>query len=156
MLAAHMGFSAAERDRVRRFWDAPNLVASEGLKAVDMFEAVADGRIKALWIMGTNPAVSLPRADAMRDALAKLELLVVSENVASNDTLGRAHIALAHDAGEVRDRVPLDELAEAEAVPALDALVLEFDFYGRLIGIEVTNAAASVLPPALLDSAERT
>jgi len=41
-------------------------------------------------------------------------------------------------------------------VPALDALVLEFDFYGRLIGIEVTNASASVLPPALLDSAERT
>ena len=94
MLAAHMGFSAAERDRVRRFWDAPNLVAGEGLKAVDMFEAVADGRIKALWIMGTNPAVSLPRADAMRDALAKLELLVVSENVASNDTMARAHIAL--------------------------------------------------------------
>ena len=94
MLAAHMGFSAAERDRVRRFWNAPNLVAGEGLKAVDMFEAVADGRIKALWIMGTNPAVSLPRADAMRDALARLELLVVSENVASNDTVARAHIAL--------------------------------------------------------------
>jgi hypothetical protein len=72
------------------------------------------------------------------------------------DDGGRAHIALAHGGGEVRDRVPLDELAEAEAVPALDALVLEFDFYGRLIGIEVTNAAASVLPPALLDSAERT
>ena len=47
-----------------------------------MFEAVADGRIKALWVMGTNPAVSLPRADAVREALAKLDLLVVSENVA--------------------------------------------------------------------------
>ena len=94
MLAAHMGFSADERDRVRRFWNAPNLVAGEGLKAVDMFEAVADGRIKALWIMGTNPAVSLPRADAMRAALSQLELLVVSDNVASNDTVARAHIAL--------------------------------------------------------------
>ncbi len=94
MLAAHMGFSADERDRVRRFWNAPNLVAGEGLKAVDMFEAVADGRIKALWIMGTNPAVSLPRADAMRAALSRLELLVVSDNVASNDTVARAHIAL--------------------------------------------------------------
>ena len=57
----------AERDRVRRFWNAPNLVAGEGLKAVDMFDAIADGRIKALWVMGTNPAVSLPRADAVRD-----------------------------------------------------------------------------------------
>ena len=67
MLAAHMGFSEAERDRVRRFWNAPNLVSGEGLKAVAMFDAVADGRIKALWVMGTNPAVSLPRADAMCD-----------------------------------------------------------------------------------------
>ena len=94
MLAAHMGFSAAERDRVRRFWDAPNLVAGEGLKAVDMFDAIADGRIKALWVMGTNPAVSLPRADAMRRALSRLELLVVADNVASNDTVSLAHIAL--------------------------------------------------------------
>ena len=57
MLAAHMGFAAPERARVRRFWGAPNLVAGEGLKAVDMFDAVAAGRIKALWIMGSNPAV---------------------------------------------------------------------------------------------------
>jgi assimilatory nitrate reductase catalytic subunit len=94
MLAAHMGFSVADRDRVRRFWEAPNLVAGEGHKAVAMFEAIADGRIKALWVMGTNPAVSLPRADAVREALAKLNLLVVSETVASNDTANRAHIRL--------------------------------------------------------------
>ena len=95
MLAAHMGFSEAERDRVRRFWNAPNLVSGQGLKAVDMFDAVADGRIKALWVMGTNPAVSLPRADAVRAALAKLDLLVVSENVACNDTVAHAHVAPA-------------------------------------------------------------
>ena len=94
MLAAHMGFSEAERDRVRRFWNAPNLVSGQGLKAVDMFDAVADGRIKALWVMGTNPAVSLPRADAVRAALARLDLLVVSENVASNDTVAHAHVRL--------------------------------------------------------------
>jgi assimilatory nitrate reductase catalytic subunit len=94
MLAAHMGFSEADRDRVRRFWRAPNLVAGEGLKAVDMFDAVADDHIKALWVMGTNPAVSLPRADAMEAALARLELLIVSENVAGNDTVKHAHIRL--------------------------------------------------------------
>ena len=94
MLAAHMGFSEAERDRVRRFWDAPNLVSGEGLKAVRMFDAIADGRIKALWVMGTNPAVSLPRADAVRAALARLDVLVVSENVAGNDTVRHAHIRL--------------------------------------------------------------
>jgi assimilatory nitrate reductase catalytic subunit len=42
-LAAHMGFSPSETDRVRRFWDAPRMAASEGLKAVDMFEAIERG-----------------------------------------------------------------------------------------------------------------
>ena len=46
-------------------------------------------------------------------------------------------------------------LDEAEVVPSLGSLVLHFDFYGRLAAIEVTGSAASVLPPSLLDSAER-
>ncbi len=86
-LAAHMGFSPAEIDRVRRFWRAPRIAAREGLKAVDMFAAIERGAIKALWVMATNPTVSLPRAGAMRAALNKLELFVVSENVLSNDTV---------------------------------------------------------------------
>jgi assimilatory nitrate reductase catalytic subunit len=60
-----------------------------------MFEAIARGEIKALWVMATNPAVSLPRAGAMREALEKLELFVVSENVISNDTVNAgAHVLL--------------------------------------------------------------
>ena len=95
MLAAHMGFSPAEIDRVRRFWDAPRMAEREGLKAVQMFEAIARGEIKALWVMATNPAVSLPRAAAVREALGKLELFVVSENVLSNDTVNAgAHVLL--------------------------------------------------------------
>ncbi len=94
-LAAHMGFSPAEIDRVRRFWRAPRMAVSEGLKAVEMFEAVERGAIKALWVMATNPAVSLPRAGAMRAALEKLDLLVVSETVQNNDTLAaRPHVLL--------------------------------------------------------------
>jgi hypothetical protein len=71
------------------------------------------------------------------------------------DDTGRAHLRLAEGTGEVRDMVALNQLEEANAVPALDALVLEFDFYGRLVGIEVTDSAASVLPPSLLDAADR-
>ena len=62
-LAAHMGFSpAGDRPRAaasgaRRAWPT-----REGLKAVEMFEAIERGKIKALWVMATNPAVSLPRA----------------------------------------------------------------------------------------------
>jgi assimilatory nitrate reductase catalytic subunit len=94
-LAAHMGFTPGEQDRVRRFWNAPRMATREGLKAVDLFEAIERGKIKALWVMATNPAVSLPRAGAMRAALKKLELFVVSENVLSNDTIeAGAHVLL--------------------------------------------------------------
>ncbi|PPD44829.1 MAG: nitrate reductase [Methylocystis sp.] len=94
-LAAHMGFEADSVDRVRRFWNAPRMATSEGLKAVEMFDAIARGEIRALWVIGTNPAASLPDADAAQAALRKLELLVVSDNVLSNDTINSgAHILL--------------------------------------------------------------
>jgi assimilatory nitrate reductase catalytic subunit len=94
-LAAHMNFTPPEIDRVRRFWKAPHIATHEGLKAVQMFEAIGRGEIKALWVIGTNPAVSLPDADAARAALRKLDLFVVSENVLSNDTVNAgAHVLL--------------------------------------------------------------
>jgi len=94
-LAAHMGFAPVDVDRVARFWNAPKVATREGLKAVRMFEAIERGEIKALWVMATNPAVSLPRAGVMRDALRKLDLFVVSENVLSNDTVtAGAHLLL--------------------------------------------------------------
>src|SRR3981189_897742 len=94
-LAAHMAFTPPDIDRVRRFWKAPHIATHEGLKAVQMFEAIARGEIKALGVMGTNPAVSLPAADGARDALKKLDLLVISENVRSNDTVNvGAHVLL--------------------------------------------------------------
>ena len=94
-LAAHMNFTPPDIDRVRRFWKAPRIATHEGLKAVQLFEAIARGEVKALWVMGTNPAVSLPDADAARKALEKLELFVVSENVRSNDTVNSGvHVLL--------------------------------------------------------------
>ncbi len=94
-LAAHMGFTPPDIDRVRRFWKAPRIATHEGLKAVQMFEAIARGEIKALWVIGTNPAVSLPDADVVREAMKKLELFVVSENVRSNDTVAAGpHVLL--------------------------------------------------------------
>ena len=88
MLAAHMGFEPESVDRVRRFWNAPRIAKAPGLKAVAMFDAIARGEIRALWVMGTNPAASLPRAGAVAEALRGLDHFVVSENVSSNDTLG--------------------------------------------------------------------
>ncbi|MGH8276994.1 MAG: molybdopterin oxidoreductase family protein, partial [Steroidobacteraceae bacterium] len=59
------------------------------------FEAIARGGIKALWIISTNPAVSLPRADHARAALSNLDLFVISDNVRSTDTIGAGpHVLL--------------------------------------------------------------
>jgi assimilatory nitrate reductase catalytic subunit len=78
-LAAHMGFTTPEIDRVRRFWRAPQMALQAGLKAVELFDAVLDGRIKALWIIGTNPAASMPRSGRVREALAGCPFIVVSD-----------------------------------------------------------------------------
>jgi assimilatory nitrate reductase catalytic subunit len=93
-LAAHMGFDAPSIDRVRRFWNAPRMATREGLKAVELFRAMDAGKIKAVWIMGTNPAVSLPEADLVRRALARCPVVIVSDCVAHTDTLAHAHIKL--------------------------------------------------------------
>ncbi|TPI69989.1 nitrate reductase [Mesorhizobium sp. B3-1-3] len=93
-LAAHMDFAdEANVDRVSRFWKAPSVARRGGLKAVDMFQAVADGRIKALWVMGTNPAVSMPDASRVRAALSKCDFVVVSD-VTRTDTTRHADVLL--------------------------------------------------------------
>jgi hypothetical protein len=67
---------------------------------------------------------------------------------------GEAYVALVvGEAPEVRDSVELGELEAADAIPALDGVVLDFDHYGRIVGLRVTGAADSILAPSLLDAA---
>jgi assimilatory nitrate reductase catalytic subunit len=93
-LAAHMDFAPADIERVGRFWNAPRMATRPGLKAVDLFEAVGRGEIKAIWIMATNPVASLPNADAVRAALKACELSVVSEAVRASDTVDACRVRL--------------------------------------------------------------
>lgn len=94
-LAAHMELDdASHHALVSQFWGTDKLASSPGMKATDLFEAVADGRIKAIWIMATNPVVSLPDADRVRNALKKCPTVVVSDCVAATDTLALADIRL--------------------------------------------------------------
>jgi len=94
MLAAHMGFDHVGIDRVRRFWNAPAMAHKSGLKAVDLFQAVHDGRIKALWIIATNPAATLTDTNFVREALATCPFVVVSEAVEATDSTLSAHVML--------------------------------------------------------------
>ncbi len=94
-LAAHMDIeNPAHRELVGRFWQSPAVATSPGLKAVDLFRAVESGAVKALWVMATNPAVSLPDSEQVRRALQKCEYLVVSDCVAMTDTLQYAQVRL--------------------------------------------------------------
>jgi len=91
MLASHLELTNPEhRDLVQGFWQSRNIADKAGLKAVDLFEAIHDGQIKALWVMATNPSVSLPDADRVDAALAKVPFLAVSDIVSSTDTLRHA------------------------------------------------------------------
>ena len=94
-LAAHMEIEDPDHRRiVRDFWGSPTIAAKPGLKAVEMFRAVEDGRIKALWIMGTNPVDSMPEADRVREAIRNCPFVVVSDIVLSNDTTALGHVLL--------------------------------------------------------------
>jgi len=93
-LAAHMDFAAEDVDRVGRFWMAPRMARRPGLKAVELFDAVKAGRVKAIWIMATNPVASLPDAGAVRAALQACKLSIVSEAVRASDTVDACRIRL--------------------------------------------------------------
>lgn len=93
-LAAHRDFAPENRIDVQRFWSSPRIAEKPGLKAVDLFRQVREGKIKALWVMATNPAVSMPDAALVREALATCPLVVVSDCIADTDTGRFAHVKL--------------------------------------------------------------
>ena len=104
MLACHLDIENPDhRSAVRTFWEAPRMPEAPGLKAVEMFRAVASGRIKALWIIHTNPAVSMPEADAVRDAIATCPFTVVSDITAQTDTARLADVLLPAAAWAEKD-----------------------------------------------------
>lgn len=95
MLAAHMNIEDENhRAIVQNFWNSPTMPTQQGLKAVDMFQAVADGRIKALWIMATNPVDSMPDADFVQEAIKNCPFVVVSDVAETTDTVRHANVKL--------------------------------------------------------------
>ena len=92
-LAAHMAIDNKQhRELVKKFWNSPRIAEQEGLKATDMFKAIHAGKIKVVWIMATNPAVSLPDSQFVRDALKKCEFVVVSDCMRNTDTTAYADV----------------------------------------------------------------
>lgn len=94
-LTSHMDIeNPKHRSTVQRFWQSPTMASKAGYKAVDLFDAMDEGKIKAVWIMATNPMVSLPDRNKIERALKKCEFVVVSDCVQNNDTLSFADVKL--------------------------------------------------------------
>jgi assimilatory nitrate reductase catalytic subunit len=103
-LAAHMELDNAEHhDLVSRFWQTDKLASKAGTKAVELFNAVDSGKIKAIWIMATNPVVSMPDADRVKAALDKCELVIVSDCDKNTDTTDYATVLLPAQAWGEKD-----------------------------------------------------
>lgn len=93
MLAAHRNLDNPEHIReVADFWGVKTLSDKPGYSATEMVEALEDGRLKAVWIVCTNPAVSLPSSDRVDAAFKKAKFVMVSEISNRSDTLAYADV----------------------------------------------------------------
>jgi assimilatory nitrate reductase catalytic subunit len=95
LLSAHRDLAnPAHRAEVAALWGVPDVPAAPGKTAIEMFQAAADGEIKALWIACTNPAQSLPDQATVRRALQRAEFVVVQEAFATAATCDFADLLL--------------------------------------------------------------
>jgi assimilatory nitrate reductase catalytic subunit len=95
LLSAHRDMAnPAHRAEVAALWGVPVVPSTPGKTAMEMFQAAADGDIKALWIICTNPAQSLPDQAMVRRALERCELVVVQEAFATTATCAYADVLL--------------------------------------------------------------
>jgi len=95
LLSAHRDLANPEhRAEVARLWGIDSVPAAPGKTAVEMFQAVGAGKIRAVWIACTNPAQSMPDLSAVRYALNTAEWVVVQEAFANTDTVAHADLLL--------------------------------------------------------------
>ena len=95
LLSAHRDLAnPVHRAEVAALWGIDDVPAKPGKTAVEMFEAAADGEIKALWIACTNPAQSMPDQSTVRRALERAEFVVVQEAFATAETCDFADLLL--------------------------------------------------------------
>ena len=95
LLSAHRDLAdPAHRAEVAALWGVDNVPAKPGRSAVEMFQAAADGEIRALWIVCTNPAQSMPDQALVRRALQRCEFVVVQEACTTTATVDHADMLL--------------------------------------------------------------
>lgn len=95
LLPAHRDLSnPVHRDEVQKFWGGTTINPKPGLPATEMFAALNDGRLKAIWIMCTNPLTSMPNVRLVEEALKKARFVVVQEITNKSQCLEYADVIL--------------------------------------------------------------
>ncbi|WP_164740239.1 nitrate reductase [Xanthomonas sp. BRIP62418] len=125
MLAAHREIGNAEdRAELERLWHLPagRLSATAGTSAVQLFERLRAGSLKAVWIVCTNPVHSMPEVDGIRAALEQAELVIVQDAFSGTDTVPYADVLLpATSWGEKDGSVTNSERRITRVRKAVDA-----------------------------------
>jgi len=95
LLSAHRDLAnPAHREEVARLWGVPSVPEKPGLTAIELFQAVHAGKVKALWIACTNPAQSLPEQQLVREALERCDFVVLQEAYGNTETAPYADLLL--------------------------------------------------------------
>ena len=95
LMSGHRDLANPEhRAEIQKLWNVPSVPSAPGKTAVEMFQAAADGQIKVLWIVCTNPAQSMPDQAVVRKAMERAELVIVQEAFATTATCAYADLLL--------------------------------------------------------------
>ncbi|MBS1530091.1 MAG: molybdopterin-dependent oxidoreductase, partial [Bacteroidetes bacterium] len=95
LLPAHRDLNNPQhREEVQKFWGGTAISPTPGLTATEMFKALDEGRLKAIWILCTNPVTSMPNARFVEQALKKAKFVVVQEISDKPETLAFADVIL--------------------------------------------------------------
>ncbi|MEY2631903.1 MAG: hypothetical protein RIR00_557, partial [Pseudomonadota bacterium] len=123
LLSAHRDLANPEhRAEVARLWGIDSVPEQPGLAAVELFEAVRAGKVRALWIACTNPAQSMPQQALIREALQRCEFVVLQEAFADTETAPYADLLLpALTWGEKEGTVTNSERRITRVPPVLQA-----------------------------------
>jgi assimilatory nitrate reductase catalytic subunit len=141
LLSAHRDLSnPAHRAEVAKLWGVADVPAARGKTAIELFQAAADGTVKALWIACTNPAQSLPDQALVRRALETAELVVVQEAYTTAATVPYADVLLPATTWGEKDgtvtnserRISRVRAATAAPGEARDDWAIAVDFAHRL------------------------
>ncbi|MGV8804448.1 MAG: nitrate reductase [Polaromonas sp.] len=162
LLSAHRDLANPDhRAEVAALWGVPSVPEKPGKTAVEMFQAAADGQIKALWIACTNPAQSMPDQALVRRALQRAELVIVQEAFATTASCDWADLLLpATTWGEKTGTVTNSERRISRVRPAVAApgqarhdWAIAVDFARRLEKRLPPRSASTLFPYSLSDAA---